>query len=71
MTQQNDFVVFCACAAGFFLMLGSMSLQFGMALTGMAICLPFQIAVSLSVGEPSSESNKIKYRRPDEAWGVN
>ncbi|EIE22246.1 fatty acid elongase 3-ketoacyl-CoA synthase 1 [Coccomyxa subellipsoidea C-169] len=50
MTQQNDFVVFCACAAGFFLMLGSMSLQFGMALTGMAICLPFQIAVSLSVG---------------------
>ncbi|KAK9914973.1 hypothetical protein WJX75_003193 [Coccomyxa subellipsoidea] len=50
MTQQNEFVVACACAAGFFLMLGSMSLQFGMALTGMAICLPFQIAVSLSVG---------------------
>lgn len=53
MTQQNDFVVVCACAAGLFLMLGSMSLQWGMALTGMAICLPFQIAVSLSVGEPS------------------
>lgn len=33
------------------MMLGSMSLQFGMALTGMAICLPFQIAVSLSIGE--------------------
>jgi hypothetical protein len=54
MTQQNEFVVACACAAGFFLMLGSMSLQFGMALTGMAICLPFQIAVSLSVGESST-----------------
>lgn len=53
LTQQNDFVVACACASGLFLMLGSMSLQWGMALTGMAICLPFQIAVSLSVGEPS------------------
>ncbi|BDA43213.1 Ureide permease 1 [Coccomyxa sp. Obi] len=50
MTQQNDFVVACACVAGFFLMLGSMSLQWGMALTGMAICVPFQIAVSLSIG---------------------
>lgn len=34
-------------------MIGSVCLQFGIALTGLAISLPYQIAVSLSVGERS------------------
>ena len=52
LSQDNGFLVFCASAAGLFLMLGSMCLQYGLAYAGVALCLPYQIAVSISVGEP-------------------
>ena len=51
LSQDNGFLVFCACLAGVFLMLGSMCLQYGIAYAGLALCLPYQIAISISVGE--------------------
>ena len=42
--------MWCACMGGLFMMVGTICLQFGMALTSMAVCLPHQIAISLSVG---------------------
>jgi hypothetical protein len=59
LVQDNTFVVACACMAGFLMMVGSMALQFGMALTGLAICVPFQIAVSLSVGVLSQSPTAV------------
>ena len=51
LSQDNGFLVFCACLAGVFLMLGSMCLQYGLAYAGLALCLPYQIAISISVGK--------------------
>ena len=51
LSEENSFLVVCACLAGLFLMLGSMCLQYGLAYAGMAVCLPYQIAVSISVGK--------------------
>ena len=51
LSEENSFLVVCACLAGVFLMLGTMCLQYGLAYAGMAVCLPYQIAVSISVGE--------------------
>lgn len=56
LSQDNGFLVFCASLAGVFLMIGSMCLQYGLAYAGVAICLPYQIAVSISVGEPPALS---------------
>ena len=55
LSQNNGFLVFCACLAGVFLMLGSMCLQYGLAYAGLALCLPYQIAISISVGELQSQ----------------
>ncbi len=48
----------CACLAGVFLMLGTMCLQYGLAYAGLAVCLPYQIAVSISVGEHTHGHNQ-------------
>jgi len=53
MSEDNGFLIFCASLAGAFLMLGTMCLQYGLAYAGMAVCLPYLIAVSISVGEGS------------------
>ncbi len=51
LSEENTFLVVCACLAGVFLMLGTMCMQYGLAYAGMAVCLPYLIAVSISVGK--------------------
>ena len=63
LSQDNGFLVFCACLAGVFLMLGSMCLQYGLAYAGLALCLPYQIAISISVGELQPQDCKSMQQR--------
>ena len=52
LSQDNSFVVGCASLAGLLMMAGTLCLLFGMAFTGVAVCVLYQTAVSLSIGAP-------------------
>lgn len=58
LTQPNGPAAGFAILGGALLMLGNLSLQYGIALVGLTVCLPMQASLTVAIGEQALSSSR-------------